>query len=249
MEIKILENAQLLGETAAEKAIKEIRNAISENDRANIILATGASQFEMLKNLVESEIDWSKVVMFHLDEYINLPETHPASFRKYLKERFIKKVKNLKEACLVNGESGNPKEECRRLGDAINKHPVDVALVGIGENGHLAFNDPPADFEISEPYIIVELDESCRRQQLGEGWFKSLEEVPEKAISMSIKQIMKSKCIICSVPDKRKAEAVKNAVEKDISNIYPAGILRSHPNCYLYLDKEAGSLLSQNNVK
>ncbi len=158
-------------------------------------------------------------------------------------------MKNLKKACLVNGESGNPKEECRRLGDVINKHPVDVALIGIGENGHLAFNDPPANFEISESYIIVELNEACRKQQLGEGWFESLEEVPEKAISMSIKQIMKSKCIICSVPDRRKAEAVKNTVEKDISNIYPASILRSHPNCYLYLDKEAGSLLSQNNVK
>ncbi|HEX8278229.1 MAG TPA: glucosamine-6-phosphate deaminase, partial [Segetibacter sp.] len=217
-----------------------------ENGSANIILATGTSQFQTLHQLVsEPGIDWSKVIMFHLDEYIGLSITHPASFRKYLQERFISKVPALKAAYLINGET-DPNEECQRLGQFISKHPVDVALVGIGENGHLAFNDPPADFETEQPYLVVELDEPCRRQQLGEGWFKSIEEVPSKAISMSVKQIMKSKHIICSVPDERKAAAVKNTLEQNVSNLYPASILQKHPDCTLYLDKASASQLSAN---
>ena len=172
--------------------------------------------------------------MFHLDEYIGLPVTHPASFRKYLQERFISVIPGLKAAYLINGET-DAKAECARLGDLITKYPVDVALVGIGENGHLAFNDPPADFETEQPYIIVELDEACRKQQMGEGWFKSIEEVPRYAISMSIKQILRSKHIICSVPDSRKAMAVKNTLEQPVSNLYPASILQLHPDCIAFL--------------
>ena len=183
--------------------------------------------------------------MFHLDEYIGLPITANASFRKYLKERFIEKVPPLKAAHLINGEADADKE-CERLGDLIRKHPIDVALVGIGENGHLAFNDPPADFETEEPYIVVELDEACRKQQLGEGWFNTLEDVPQQAISMSIKQIMKSKYIICSVPDSRKAIAVKNTLTQPVSNFYPASILQLHPDCTFYLDQESASMLSDN---
>ncbi|MEO8852664.1 MAG: 6-phosphogluconolactonase, partial [Ginsengibacter sp.] len=183
-----------------------------------------------------------KVVMFHLDEYISLPITHPASFRKYLQERFLSRVPKLKDAWLINGES-DAEEECKRLGDLIHKHPIDVALIGIGENGHLAFNDPPADFEKDKPYLIVELDDVCKKQQMGEGWFQSLDEVPQKAISMSIKQIIKSKHILCSVPGARKAVAVKNTLEKEISNLYPSTILRTHGNCTVYLDKEAAEKL------
>jgi glucosamine-6-phosphate deaminase len=244
MNIQISEDAKALGKKAGADAAQAIRDAIASTGKANIILATGTSQFETLKQLIAEDIDWSKVVMFHLDEYIDLPVTHPASFRKYLQEKFIAHVSPLKAANLVNGEA-DPEEECSRLGTLISAHPIDVALVGIGENGHLAFNDPPADFTTERPYIIVNLDEPCRRQQLGEGWFKSLDEVPPRAISMSVKQIMKSKIIICSVPDSRKALAVKNSVEQKISNLYPASILQSHTDCRLYLDKNSAAQLSK----
>lgn len=244
MDIRIAEDAYVLGKKAGTEAARAIRDTIASTGKANIILATGTSQFETLKQLVSEDIDWNKVVMFHLDEYIGLPVTHPASFRKYLQEKFIAQVSPLKAAYLVNGET-DAVAECKRLGQLITDHPIDVALVGIGENGHLAFNDPPADFTTEEPYIIVDLDEPCRKQQLGEGWFKSLSEVPPKAISMSVKQIIKSKTIICSVPDTRKSLAVKNTVEQKISNLYPASILQAHADCRLYLDRNSASQLSK----
>jgi glucosamine-6-phosphate deaminase len=223
-----------------------INAAIREQGQANIILATGASQFETLNTLVEQAVDWSKVVMFHLDEYIGLPESSPASFRRYLKERFIEKVSPLKAVHLINGET-DPVGECERLNEIIEKHPIDVALVGIGENGHLAFNDPPADFDIEAPFIIVTLDNECRQQQFGEGWFKSINDVPEEAISMSIKQICRSKKIICSVPDNRKARAVKNSLEEKVSNLVPASILQLHDGCTFFLDTLSSSLLMRSN--
>jgi len=234
-----------MGAAAATQAAEAIKQAIESKGEANIILATGTSQFETIKSLTSSsEIDFSKVTMFHLDEYIGLAKDHPASFRKYLKERFVDKVPALKAIHFVEGDADNPQQECRRLGDIIAKNPIDVALIGIGENGHLAFNDPPADFETEEPYIIVELDERCRGQQLGEGWFETLEQVPRRAISMSIRQIMKSECLIVSVPNKRKAEAVRNALEGKVTNMCPASILQKHKSCKIFLDKEAASLLS-----
>ncbi|HRI20913.1 MAG TPA: glucosamine-6-phosphate deaminase [Panacibacter sp.] len=245
MKISISKNPQQLGKVSGIAAAQLIHRSIEKKGTANIILATGTSQFETLSQLInEKGIDWSKVTMFHLDEYIGLPATHPASFRKYLKERFLEKTPPLKAAHLINGET-NAEQECKRIGDLINKHPIDVALVGIGENGHLAFNDPPADFKTEAPYIIVNLDEPCRKQQLGEGWFNSLEEVPMQAISMSVKQILKAKHIICSVPDSRKAVAVKNTLEQKISNLYPSSILQQHANCTLYLDESAALLLSK----
>ena len=244
MHITVSKDAKELGATAGKKAGSLIRQVLAEKNSANIILATGTSQFETLKQLLqEPDIDWKKVTMFHLDEYIGLPETHPASFRKYLKERFIAHV-TLGEHYLINGETDG-QAECARLNALISSRPIDVALVGIGENGHLAFNDPPADFETERPYIIVELDEPCRRQQLGEGWFKSLMEVPSHAISMSVRQIMKSKNIICSVPDERKAQAVRNSVEKQVSNSFPTSILQRHSACFLFLDAASASMLSQ----
>ena len=246
MEIIIANDVKELGQAAGHVAADLIRHAIAENGSANIILATGTSQYETLNQLIsEPHIDWNQVVMFHLDEYIGLPVTAKASFRKYLKERFIEKIPPLKAAHLINGEA-NAADECERLGQLIKKHPVDVALVGIGENGHLAFNDPPADFETEQPYIIVELDETCRKQQIGEGWFPALEDVPKQAISMSIKQIVKSKHIICSVPDSRKAIAVKNTLEQAVSNLYPASILQLHPHCTFFLDGSSAALLSEN---
>jgi len=242
MEIIIAENKEELGKKAASTGAQLIRNAINENGMANIIVATGASQFEMLNYLVKEDVEWQKVTAFHLDEYIGIPESHPASFRKYLKERFVDLIP-LKKFHYVNGE-GDAETECKRLGEIISKHPIDVAFIGIGENGHLAFNDPPADFETEEPYLVVTLDEACRHQQMGEGWFKTLEDVPEQAISMSVKQIMKSKSIICSVPDARKAKAVKDSVEGEINPQIPGSILQDHPATWLYLDRESSSLLN-----
>src|SRR5436190_12045894 len=187
MKVETYNTPYELGKAAGMQAAQLIREAIKINGTSNIILATGTSQFETLKQLVSENIDWSKVVMFHLDEYIGLPSTHPASFRKYLLERFISKISQLKAAYLINGET-DPYQECERLGKTISEHSIDVALVGIGENGHLAFNDPPADFETATPYIVVALDDACRKQQMGEGWFETLDDVPTTAISMSIRQ-------------------------------------------------------------
>ena len=242
MEIVISNSKSELGKKAAITGAGLIGKAIRTNGAANIIVATGASQFEMLNELIKQEVDWSKVTGFHLDEYIGISEKHPASFRKYLKERFVDKI-SLRNFHYVDGET-NPHNECRRLGVIISKHPIDVAFVGIGENGHLAFNDPPADFETEEPYLVVNLDEKCRRQQLGEGWFNSFGDVPERAISMSVKQIMKSKTIICSVPDIRKADAVKGTLEGEVSPMVPASILRQHKTTWLFLDRESSSLLT-----
>lgn len=243
MEIGIYKTRLECSQAAGKQAAKILKDAIAKKGKATFIAATGASQFDFLQTLIaDSEIDWSKTRMFHLDEYIGLPESHPASFRKYLKERFISKV-NPGEVHLVNGEV-DPATECKRLEELISKEPVDVAFVGIGENGHLAFNDPPADFDTEDAYIVVELDEKCRNQQLGEGWFKSFDEVPQKAISMSIKQIMKADNIICTVPDERKAEAARDCFGDDtVSNLHPASILKQHPSCYVFLDQDSGSLL------
>jgi glucosamine-6-phosphate deaminase len=238
-----------LGKAAGEHAAQLIREAISKRGRASIILATGTSQFETLHQLIsEQGIEWGKVVMFHLDEYIGLPEAHPASFRNYLNERFLSKVPPLKAAYLIDGET-DPILECNRLAELIEDVAIDVALVGIGENGHLAFNDPPADFETDNPYLVVSLDDLCVQQQFGEGWFPTLEDVPRQAISMSIRQILKSSEIICSVPDGRKAVAVKNCLEQEISNLHPASILQTHAHCTIYLDKASSALLSQRVVR
>lgn len=247
MILKVFADKIQLGQAAADQAARAIKQAIAERDQARIIAATGMSQFEFLKMLVAAPgIDWAKVEMFHLDEYVGLSATHPASFRKYLLERFIEPA-GITNHHLLNGEV-DPNEVCRTVGALIVATPIDVAFVGIGENGHLAFNDPPADFEIEAPYIVVNLDEACRRQQVGEGWFASLDEVPKQAISMSIKQILKAKEIICIVPDARKAEAVRNCFENKISPEFPASILRTHANTTVYLDHESSSLLKAETI-
>ena len=235
------------GRAAAECAAQAIRAAIDANGAAAVILATGASQFDMLDALVRANgIGWAKVTCFHLDEYIGLPAAHPASFRRYLKERFVDRLPEPPRAFhYVGGEAPDPEAECRRLGDLLREHTIDAAMVGIGENGHLAFNDPPADFRTAEPYLVVDLDEACRRQQLGEGWFETLDDVPRRAISMSIRQIMASRTIVCTVPDRRKAEAVRAAVEGPVTPDVPASILQEHPSATLYLDTESASLLAE----
>lgn len=247
MRLKIFDGKNSLAKAAAEHAAQSLRDALEEKKTPRMIAATGASQFEFLDLLTCAEkIDWSRVEMFHLDEYVGLPINHPASFRKYLLERLIHKVK-LEKYHLLDGEA-DPAEVARKVGAELRSAPVDVAFVGIGENAHLAFNDPPANFETDEPYIVVDLDEACRKQQVGEGWFATIAEVPKNAISMSIKQILKTKEIIAIVPDSRKAEAVKACLEGEITPLAPASILRKHPNTMLYLDKDSASLLSSETI-
>jgi len=244
LNLHIFPNKYEMGEAAGRFAADQINRAIAARGQANIILATGMSQFEMLGALVALPVDWSRVTAFHLDEYVGLPISHPASFRRYLKERFVDKISGLKAFNFVNGDPTMDAEaECRRLGALIAPLTIDLACIGIGENGHLAFNDPPADFETEEPYLVVTLDEACRRQQVGEGWFGSLTDVPAQAISMSIRQIMKSAAILCTVPDLRKAQSVQLAVEGPVTNRLPSSILQQHPACDFYLDAPAASLL------
>ncbi|HEY6120516.1 MAG TPA: glucosamine-6-phosphate deaminase [Pyrinomonadaceae bacterium] len=244
MKIEIFNSKQELGRVAAEDASNLIQQAINERGEAFLIVATGASQFEFLEALTENRnIDWTKVTFFHLDEYVGINDSHPASFRKYLKERIVDRIHPGKFH-FIAGDAQNVVKECRRVGDLISRQVIDVAFVGIGENGHLAFNDPPADFEITEPYIVVELNEACRKQQVGEGWFSNVEEVPARAISMSIQQILKARMVLCIVPDQRKAEAVRNCLELEVSSLRPASILQIHGATTIYLDPESASLLS-----
>ena len=246
MKITVSDTKHQMGHLAAAHGADVIRAALKKKGKANIIVATGASQFELLANLVQAkDIAWNNVTAFHLDEYVGLPITHGASFRKYLWERFVSKLPlPLAAFHYVNAEK-NPQAECARLGKLIAKHPIDVAFIGIGENGHVAFNDPPADFKTTRPYLVVNLDTACRQQQLGEGWFPSLAAVPKRAISMSPRQIMKSKAIICTVPDRRKAEAVRNSLEGPVTPNVPASILQRHKNCALFLDRASASLLGK----
>ena len=242
MNLRVFPDKYSLARAAAEDAISAIRAAIAERGCARIIAATGASQFEFLEELTKARlIDWEKVEMFHLDEYLNMTATHPASFRKYLRERLIDKV-GITRAHLLDAER-DVDELIADVTAEIRKAPIDVAFVGIGENGHLAFNDPPADFKTDEAYIIVNLDEPCRRQQFGEGWFKSLADVPRRALSMTVRQILRSRHIIAVVPDARKADAVAKCFNGEISPMAPASILRSHPNTTVYLDKDSAALL------
>ncbi len=242
MQIKIFTTKTELGQAAARDAAAIINHAIAERNSAYVIAATGASQFEFLDALMLAPVDWTKVTFFHVDEYVGLPESHPASFRRYLKERIVSRV-HPHAFYLIDGEANDVHAECRRVGQIITQQTVDVAFVGIGENGHLAFNDPPADFDTEAPYIVVNLDEACRQQQVGEGWFKSLDEVPAQAISMSIRQILRSREILCIVPDQRKADAVKAAVELNVSPMHPSSILQTHERVTLYLDHASSSLL------
>lgn len=243
MRVEVFDSKGEMGDAAARDAAEIIRAAIAERGEARVVAATGASQFEFLDALArEGDIDWGKVTFFHLDEYVGLPESHPASFRKYLKERLAERVRP-GAFHFIDGEAPDPRVECRRLGALLSRGEVDVAFVGIGENGHLAFNDPPADFETEEPYLVVDLDDACRRQQVGEGWFRGIDEVPRQAISMSIRQILKARRCICVVPDRRKAEAVRDCLGLEVSPLRPASALQLHEGATVYLDRESASLL------
>jgi glucosamine-6-phosphate deaminase len=244
MLIKVFNDKTSLAKAAAGQAEAAIRRAIAEHGRARIIAATAASQLEFLDALTSSQgIDWNKMEVFHLDEYVGLPITHPGSFRKMLLEQLVRKT-GIQKYHLLDGAAADLTEVTNRVGHELASEPVDIAFLGIGENGHIAFNDPPADFSTEEPYIIVNLDEACRRQQVGEAWFKDLSAVPKQAISMSVRQILKSNEILAVVPDTRKAQALKACLEGEITPMAPASILRTHADTTLYLDKNSASLLS-----
>jgi glucosamine-6-phosphate deaminase len=248
VEIRVLTTGEEAGQAAARSAAGHLRETLRLRGAARIVAATGASQFAFLDALVAAPgIDWSGATMFHLDEYLGLPADHPASFRRYLRERLIDRV-HPGAAVLIDGQA-EPRAECLRAGALIAAAPIDLAFVGIGENGHLAFNDPPADFATEDPYIVVELDEACRRQQLGEGWFARLEDVPSRAISMSIRQILRARTILCIAPELRKAAAVRACLEDEVSPLHPASILRTHPDVELYLDVASASQLSHAAIK
>ena len=244
MVLKVFNDKSSLGKAAAQKAAGVIRGAIQDSGQARVIAATGTSQLEFLAALTDStDVDWGRVELFHLDEYVGLPGTHPASFRQVLLEKLVDKAQIAKFHPL-DGDAHNLSDVIRQVGKALTSVAVDIAFVGIGENGHLAFNDPPADFETEEPYLIVNLDDACRRQQVGEGWFSDISQVPKQAISMSVRQILKAKEILAVVPELRKARAVKACFEGEICPMAPASILRTHANANVYLDKESASLLS-----
>jgi glucosamine-6-phosphate deaminase len=244
MVLKVFNDKSSLAKAAAQKAASAIRGAIRDRGQARVIAATGTSQFEFLAALTDfTDVDWGRVELFHLDEYIGLPATHPASFRKILLERLVNKT-GIAKFHPLDGDAHDLSDVIRQVGKALASAAVDIAFVGVGENGHLAFNDPPADFETEEPYLIVNLDEACRRQQVGEAWFGDISEVPKQAISMSVQQMLKAKEILAVVPESRKAQAVKACFEGEISPMAPASILRTHANASVYLDHESASLLS-----
>lgn len=233
-----------LGAAAAAEAVAALGRTLAVRDRAVVVVATGTSQLEVLAALAATpNIPWQRVELFHLDEYCGVPADHPASFRRYLRERFVDLLPARPAAFHWIAADGDPAAECRRLAGVVPTGDFDLVLCGIGENGHLAFNDPPADFDAADPYLVVRLDEACRRQQVGEGWFPSLEAVPTHAISMSIRRIMAARTIICSVPDERKAQAVRETVEGPVTPAVPASILQRHADCRLHLDRAAASWL------
>lgn len=243
LNVKIFATKDEMGKAAATSVTEKLNAAIAEKGFANLILATGASQFQFLDHLQQQAIDWKKITVFHLDEYKGMPVTHPASFRKYLKERILDKVQP-KAVHYLNGDAPDAEAEVLRYENLLKDHPVDIACIGIGENGHIAFNDPPvADFNDPKLVKVVELDEACRKQQLGEGWFPTFDDVPTHALSLTIPAIMGCKAISCVVPDERKAEAVFNTLNAEISTACPATILRTHPDCILYLDESSASKL------
>ena len=243
MVLDISKTAVELGEKAAKKTAELLNKAISEKGCARLVLSTGMSQFETISALVKEDVDWSVVEVFHLDEYVGMSIDHPASFRRYILDRFNAFV-NVKKLYLVNGE-GDVEANIAELTKAYKEAPIDVALIGIGENAHIAFNDPPADFDRQESYITVNLNETCRQQQLNEGWFPNMDAVPRQAISMTVSEIMRCRSIVSAVPHKAKAEAIKNTMACELTNMVPATMLKQHGDWYLYIDENSASLMDR----
>ncbi len=243
LNVEIYNDTKIMGQAAADQVTEVLKAAIAEKGHATLILATGASQFSFIEAFKDKELDWPKITVFHLDEYVGMSDQHPASFVKYLKERILDHV-SPKAIHFLNGDAPDADAEAQRYEDLLKQHEVDCACIGIGENGHIAFNDPPvADFDDPKLVKVVELDDDCRKQQLGEGWFPTFEDVPTHALSQTIPAMMRCKYISCVVPDERKATAVKNTLNAPIGTACPATILRTHPNTVLYLDAASASKL------
>ncbi len=237
----VYENRRELGQAAARLGERLINEAIALRGEAAIIFATGSSQFEFLESLTKSTIDWPRLTAFHLDEYVGMSPLHPASFRRYLIDRVFSRVE-FKKYHMIQADRGDPQNECHRISAVFDGYHVDVAFIGIGENGHIAFNDPPASFDDTVSYKVVKLDEACRRQQFTEGWFETIDDVPRRAITMTIPAVMRSRAIVCTVPDARKAEAVRDTLTLPVSPEIPASILRTHEHATLLLDRAAAAL-------
>jgi glucosamine-6-phosphate deaminase len=235
-----------MGEAAAGHAAEVIQRAIGKRGRARIVVATGNSQIEFIQALASrSDVDWKNVEVFHLDEYVNIPASHPSSFRHWIQTRLIDKVHPARVEFLT-GDAPDLDAELERYAAALSEAPNDLGFVGFGENGHIAFNDPPvADF--NDPLVVkrVVLDEACRRQQAGEGHFKDIDSVPREAATVTCSGLLKIKCWICCVPDTRKAEAVRNALEGPVTTACPASIVREHPDATVYLDENSAALLQR----
>jgi glucosamine-6-phosphate deaminase len=246
METHVHRDKRTTSEAAADRAAALLEAAIDRRGEATFVVATGASQFDFLDALTDDDrVDWARTEMFHLDEYVGLPASHPASFRNYLRQRLLGEVTPGTVHWCV-GDAADPRAECERLNALLDGRTLDVAFVGIGENGHLAFNDPPADFETTDPFLLVDLDEKCRKQQVGEGWFDGVADVPERAISMSVRQILAAESVVCTIPGERKAPAVRDCFGREgVSPDRPASILKRHDDADVYLDEESASLLER----
>lgn len=240
--IQIYPTKRELADAAAQHAANSLGALLRKQENVRLLAATGASQIDFLERLTGCrDFDWARVELFHLDEYIGVNREHSASFARYIKQRIIEPT-GIRRYHLLDGAS-RPQELVAEIGQEISRAPIDLAFVGIGENGHLAFNDPPADFETEEPYLIVHLDQVCRAQQVEEGWFPSIDDVPKRAITISIPQLLKAREILCIAPDRRKAEAVKSCLEGPLTPAAPASALRAHPNATIFLDADSASLL------
>ena len=243
LKVEVFDSNRNLGKAAAGFVTRKLHGAIEKNGSANLILATGASQFTFLEAFQEGDLDWFKITVFHLDEYRDISENHPASFRKYLRDRILNNVKP-SMVHFLEGDAADIDAEIERYENLLKTHSIDVACIGIGENGHIAFNDPPvADFDDPKLVKVVDLDEACRKQQTGEGWFATIDDVPKQALSLTIPAIMNCKVISCVVPDKRKSDAVYKTLYGPISTACPATILRKHPAAVLFLDVDSASSL------
>lgn len=249
MDVRIYRNVEEMATAAAELAARKLLQCIAEKERVSFMAATGVSQLAFISALTRhSEVDWHKTTMFHLDEYVGLPETHTASFRNYLREHLVNIV-HPGQTHFIDGNASDLVGECTRLTKLVSEHGLDVAFVGIGENGHLGFNDPPADFDTQKIFEIVQLTETCRAQQVHEGWFPNIEDVPREAVTITIPGIMRAESIICNVPESRKAVAVKNAIAGSITPMCPASILKKHSDAMIFLDRDSSSMLDRNFVK
>lgn len=244
LRVQIFETRALMGAAAAENVSKKIGELLKTKEFVNVIFAAAPSQNEFLAQLKEKDVDWSRINAFHMDEYVGLEEDAPQGFGNFLKERLFGKVK-FREVYYIKGNSGDPERECKRYADLLEKYPTDIVCLGIGENTHLAFNDPHvADFNDKLVVKVVDLDKDCRVQQVNDGCFKNLDEVPTHAITITIPALFKSEFAYAVVPGPLKANAIFKTLNSEIGETYPSTILRRHNNALLFIDVDSAGKLN-----